>query len=194
MRPVLFSILLTLIPTCSSHAQSYPPSTDWWKSEPKCYQGIVAKPNIIVEGGGQNCDIGVIKKTLNGKENVYADWIHDGHAGMNKSAADDVAVAVAGINGDVVYLYGIRADGNVVVANPTRDYGHGRKSSVYVEHDKILVLADGSSPLWLYCWTGTDWIEGDNPSSCNPKHHSRLVALRARGESYKIVVPEHVDP
>ena len=118
----------------------------WWDEEPGHGEDgeHIAKDSdtLRAEVKGINWDVLVIHKKVvtppptPGGPTAWgiitsADWIHDGLIQI-PVIAGDVVVAVCGTNGpDVVYLYGIKKDGNVVVAQPPQDKANGKRTASY---------------------------------------------------------------
>jgi hypothetical protein len=170
----------------------YPPSSNWWTTAPLCR--IENSPGITIEvhhAGTINCGVAVIKKG----NNVYADAINDGGPLGVPVAADDV-VAVAygavvpctGFCYHKVLLYGIKQNGHIVVAAPVPESGGGRKHTVYTGNNTVVISnPDAPDPGRRYCFDGTDWFQGNGPTSCDMTHHARLTNLRAKGDPFLFV-------
>jgi hypothetical protein len=178
----------------------------WWDEEPPQQEHIAKDSDTLrVEVKGTNSDVVVIHKKIVTPSpkpggpttwgiNVWADWIHDGHIYI-PVIAGDVVVAVCGTNGpDVVYLYGITRDGHVVAAQPPQDKANGRRTAKYEGQNQVSVTEIGGGPYKSrYCWDGSDWTQGGE-TTCDPRNHCRLVALRKRNEGFKVIREPYIGP
>jgi hypothetical protein len=185
---ILIALIISIFGATSASAQyDNPPSTNWWATERFCHKGHIDVQNIDAEVRGSNCDIPIIKKTLNGVLIVFADAVIDGSAGI-PVAGDDVAVVIVGHNdADVVYLYGITSAGHVVIAFPLREQAQGRRTADYRGQNQVFVSDPDSHAGRLYCWNGSDWLQGLDANSCDMTHHARLVRLREPGQPVSVI-------
>jgi hypothetical protein len=173
------------------HAQSYPPSTGWWQSEPKCSQGSTIGGPISFDIVGSHCDVLVVKKSVGSSTVAFADWIVDGLLGT-VIAGDSAVIVATGSKDDVVYLYGITNNGKVVIGFPQREYAQGRRTFGFLgDNQGVMRNPDVTDLGRRYCFTGKDWIQGADNTSCDPEWHTALVALRAQGEGRQIVRVEY---
>jgi hypothetical protein len=92
-------------------------------------------------------------------------------------------------------LFGIRQDGKIVVAVPSRESagsGGGRRVASYPGGTAIIVSnPDNGDAGRRYCFDDYDWFEGNGLASCDMTHHSNITNLRALGDPILIVRSEY---
>ncbi|MBV8752875.1 MAG: hypothetical protein JO328_08450 [Hyphomicrobiales bacterium] len=190
---VLVAWMIGWLPAIAQAPVDYPPSTNWWMGYGVCHAGHIDVPNIAVDvrkaPGQGTC--GAIVITKNGR--VFADAINIEQAGVPAAGDDVVAVAYNGVpcTGycyDRILLYGIKANGRVIIGSPLKETGNGRRTADYAGSNKVLIRdPDSGDSGRLYCFDGNDWYQGVDSGSCDMTHHAQLTNLRAPGEAFLIV-------
>jgi hypothetical protein len=100
---------------------------------------------------------------------------------------------------DILFLYGVRDDGEVVVCFPAHGQADGHIDASYVGNNTVDVQNGDHSPWprYQYKWTGSDWVQSTRTygaSVAKDTNTAQLIALRGRNEGLRIIRPESPSP